>query len=575
VDLVSICGGVGTCGRCKVQVITGNATPVTIDEQDALTSDELDADYRLACQAHPLGDIKLHVPPESLTAPQRTQVEGLAVPIETDPVVRPYEVALPPASLADLRADDERLVSALSHDHGVQVHAIDLDVLRGLSARLRESGWRARVAVRGREIIAPLKAGARLAGFAADIGSTKIAGYLVDLENGHTLAAQGIMNPQIAYGEDIIARIAAAGRAPAEAQRLQKLVIDALNQLIADLCAEASVKPAEVLEAVLVGNTAIHHLTVQLPVQQLAQAPYVPCVRTSLDLKARDLGLEIAAGGYVHFLPNVAGYVGADHVAMLLATQIQQQGGTVLALDIGTNTEICLAAGGKMASVSCPSGPAFEGAHIKFGMRAAAGAIEHVEVEGGEVKYQTIGGVAPVGVCGSGILDAVAQMHLNGALDRTGRMVEHPRVRTQDGVAEFVLVWEQERGGLPAIAITQRDVRQLQLAKGAIRTGIQVLVEASGKKESDIDHIIIAGAFGTYIDVGSAIALGMLPPLPLERFKQVGNAAGAGARLALMSRAKRQEAQRLAANDGYIELAGMPGFDRKFAQAMYFGPATD
>jgi uncharacterized 2Fe-2S/4Fe-4S cluster protein (DUF4445 family) len=257
---------------------------------------------------------------------------------------------------------------------------------------------------------------------------------------------------------------------------------------------------------------------------------------------------------------------------MLLATDIAGQEGVVLALDIGTNTEVCLASRGTFTSLSCASGPAFEGAHIKHGMRAANGAIEHLRLMGDDLEYQTIGDVPPTGLCGSGILDALAQLFQAGVVNRNGRMDEHhPRIRNNE-VREFVLVAEDERDdGRPAVTFTQKDVRELQLAKGAMRTGIEALLDASNLSADQIDQVIIAGAFGTYIDVSSAMAIGMLPHLPLDRFRQVGNAAGMGAKLALLSRGKRTGAQELASRVGYIELATLPEFGRKFAQAMYLG----
>jgi uncharacterized 2Fe-2S/4Fe-4S cluster protein (DUF4445 family) len=266
----------------------------------------------------------------------------------------------------------------------------------------------------------------------------------------------------------------------------------------------------------------------------------------------------------VHLLPNVAGYVGADHVAMLLATRIADAGRAVLAIDIGTNTEICLAHKGKLASVSCASGPAFEGAHIKFGMRAAPGAIEHVRLTGPQLEIQTIGERPPIGICGSGLLDVVAQLRINNILDVTGRMNAHSLVRRVNGITEFVLV---DRGDQDSITVSQTDVRELQAAKAAIRVGIDALVEAAGLTGDEIAEVVIAGAFGTFIDVESAITIGMLPALPLERFRQVGNAAGTGARLALISRSQRLLAEQIALRDGYIELAGVDGFNLRFAKA--------
>jgi len=259
-----------------------------------------------------------------------------------------------------------------------------------------------------------------------------------------------------------------------------------------------------------------------------------------------------------------------------MATEVRQADGLSIALDIGTNTEVCLASDGKMTSVSCASGPAFEGGHIKDGMRAANGAIERLQLVDGEIKYQTINGASPVGICGSGILDTLAQLYLNGVLNKRGRMVENnPRVRSNQGQREFVIVSEEERDGLPAISITQQDVRELQLAKAAIQTGIQVLLEDSGHTEREIKQVIIAGAFGTYLDISGAIAIGMLPSLPLTRFRQVGNAAGTGARLALISRSKRAEAQAIARQTGYIELATVPRFAQTYVEAMYIKAHTD
>lgn len=571
VDLVSLCGGTGTCLRCKVQVLDGRVSPRTLNEELAFSPPELDAGYRLACQTYALGDCKLRVPLESLTAPQRTQVEGLEVTVPPDPPVHAYHVQLPSPSWSDLRADAQRVLEALHHQHQLRCLTIDIDLLRDLSPLLRSWGWQARASVRGDELVALGPWPSRQLGLAVDLGTTKIAGYLMELDSGQTLAAQGIMNPQISYGEDILSRIARVMEAPAEAARLQTLAVEALNRLVAELCAEVNAEPEEIVEAVVVGNTAMHHLLLRLPVRQLALSPFLPAVSEALNIKARDIGLHIASGAYVHLLPNIAGFVGADHVAMLLATEVRQAEGVVMALDIGTNTEVALVSDGEIACVSCASGPAFEGAHIKDGMRAAPGAIERLRLIDDRVEYQTIGGAPPAGICGSGVLDAMAQLYLAGVLDASGRMGDHPRVRSGEGKREFVLVSEEERDGRPAIVITQRDVRQLQLAKGAIRAGIQLLVQAKGRTEEEIEQVIIAGAFGSYIDVASAVAIGMLPPLPLNRFRQVGNAAGMGAKLALISRSKRAEAQTIAHKVRYIELTTAPRFAETFAQAMYLG----
>ena len=574
VGLVSICGGRGLCHSCRIQVLNGTVSQPTSIERQKFSLPELQEGYRLACQTYPTSDCKLWVPVESMSTSQRTQVEGLELSINLDPPVAVYHLQLSPPSLSDLWGDAERVLEALNQ----QVHCltIDIDVLRNLSPRLRSWNWQAQASVRNKEIIALSSWPSRQLGLAIDLGTTKIAGYLVDLSNGHTLAAKGVMNPQISYGEDVVSRISHVIDSPAGGTRMHKLAVGALGKLATELCNMVDAKLKEIVEVVIVGNTAMHHLLLGLPVEQLAYSPFVPAVSEALDIKARDIGLHIAPGAYVHLLPNIAGFVGADHVAMLLATEVGQADGLSLALDIGTNTEICLASDGKMTSVSCASGPAFEGGHIKDGMRAAKGAIEHFRMENGEVQFQTVDGAPPVGICGSGIFDILAQLYLSGVLDDKGRMRNnHPRVRTCEGQPEFVIVNEEERDGRPAITITQQDVRELQLAKAAIQTGIQVLLEAENRSEEDIKQVIIAGAFGTYIDVSSAVVIGMLPSLPLNRFRQVGNAAGAGAKLALLSCGKRAEAQVIARQVGYIELATAPRFMQTFVEATYIRSHTN
>lgn len=570
VDLTALCGGMGSCGRCVVQVVSGQVSAPTSREQQALSAARLQSGYRLACQTRPRGSVKVRIPAESLTTPQRTQVEGLEVPVKVRPVVTRHELMLTPPSLDDPTADDVRVRSALA-GAGAECQTVDNALLRTLAPRLRDLGWRGSAVLRGGEWVALLKPGQRMLGLAVDVGTTKVATYLVDLESGHTLASRGVMNPQIAYGEDVITRIGRAMSDPAEAARLQALVVEALNQALREMASETGNEAEQVVEAVIVGNTAMHHLLAGLPAAQLALAPYVAAVGEAIDVKARELGLALAPGAYVHLLPNIAGFVGADHLAMILATGLADRTGLVLALDIGTNTEVCLISRGQMTSVSCASGPAFEGAHIKFGMRAATGAIERLRIEGDRVIYQTIGGAPPAGLCGSGVLDALAQLYLAGVVDRGGRMNDAPRVRGTGKEREFVLVSEQERGGPPALTITQRDVRELQLAKGAIRTGIEALLANAGRRAEELEQVIVAGAFGSYIDIASAITVGLLPRLPLERFAQVGNAAGTGARLCLLSAAKRAEVQAIARRVKYIELARVPDFSHLFANSMYLG----
>jgi len=562
----------GTCHSCKVQILSGTVSKPTSNELEVFTSQELKRGWRLACQTYPTSDGKLMVPPESMTTPQRVQVEGLEITVRSEPPVLAYRLQLAAPSLSAPHADADCLLETLNRQYQLHCGKVDIDVLRILSDRLRDWNWECQAVVRNDEVIALLPWTGRQLGLAIDLGTTKIAGYLVDLTDGRTLAAKGVMNPQISYGEDIISRITGVAQAPDEGKPVQKLAVEAINELGAGMCAEVSASTEEIVEAVVVGNTAMHHLFLGLSVRQLAVAPFVPAVSRAVDVKASDLGLHIAPGAYVYLLPNIAGFVGADHVAMLLATEVLSDEGPTVALDIGTNTEVSLVNNGEVTATSCASGPAFEGGHIKYGMRAAAGAIERLRIADDGIQYQTIEQAPPVGICGSGILDALAQLYLAGIINEGGRIMDnHPGVRTDQGQREFVLVAEEERGGQPAITITQHDVRELQLAKAAIRTGIQALLEDSGCSEDAIKQVIIAGAFGTYIDVASAVAIGMLPSLPLERFRQAGNAAGTGARLALISLGKRAEAQAIASRVKYVELGSAPKFDKTFIQASYLG----
>ncbi|NTV35103.1 MAG: DUF4445 domain-containing protein, partial [Deltaproteobacteria bacterium] len=477
VGLSGVCGGHGKCQACKVQILDGKVSDPTPSEREAFRAEQLQEGWRLACQTTPASDCKVHVPAESMTTPQRTQVEGLEIQIPSEPLVQTYRVKLQESTLSKVEADDESLIQTLNREHGLSCTKTDIEVLRGFSPLVRSRDWECQASVRGDEIIGVAPWPSPVLGFAADLGTTKIAGYLVDLKDGRTLASKGVMNPQISYGEDVISRIQATLSSPAAGADMRRVAVEALNQVASDLCREAGAAVTDIADAVIVCNTAMHHLLLGLPVKQLVLAPFVPAVSRALDFKARDMGLRAASGAYVHFLPNIAGFVGADHVAMLLATMQTKPSGLVIALDIGTNTEVSLIDGENISSVSCASGPAFEGYHIKHGMRAARGAIEKVRIEKNAIRIQTIDDAPPSGICGSGVLDAMAQLYLTGIVDGSGRMLDdHSRVRDGQAYREFVLVEEGVSGAPLTIVLTQHDIRELQLAKAAIRTGIQVLL---------------------------------------------------------------------------------------------------
>ncbi len=563
VGLSAVCGGVGVCGTCRVIVPPESRaalTPLTATEIERLTATEQADGMRLACEAKALADLHILIPPESLTASQRTQVEGRQVSIAPQPAVTAHDLRVEPAHLADLRADAARLRAALG-----QPVDFDLPVLRSASVNLRAWNWQARAALRGETVVALLPPASPLLGLAVDLGTTKLAGYLVDLQNGVTLAAAGAMNPQLAYGEDVMARISYALQETGGADRLQQAAAGGINQLIGELCVQADVRPEMVVDAVVVGNTAMHHLFLGLSTAPLGLAPYVAVESDPLTVHARDVGLDLAPGATVHLLPNIAGFIGADHIAALLATRMDETSEATLLLDIGTNTEICLAANGRLLSCSTASGPAFEGAHIRFGMRAAPGAIERVRLIDGQVFWETIEDRPPVGICGSGILDAVAQLRHAGVLNARGGMAAAAQVRQGEQGAEFVLVSAEDSALGREITISRKDIGEIQLAKAAMATGWQVLLERAGLHPQDVARVYVAGAFGNYIDVAQATAIGMLPNVPLDRFEQVGNVAGTGARLALVSRAERERAASLARRVEYVELTTQPDFQARFA----------
>lgn len=566
VMLTSICGGEGVCGRCIVQVMAGQVSAPNLTEEAELGEEQVSDGWRLACQTEIEGNVRVNVPPESLVTAQRTQTEGETVAVELNPAVRTYPIELELPSLEDLRSDAARIRDALGNPELTFPSAI----LRRLSVVLRAQDFQASVVLRGAAVAAILPARTLPIGLAVDIGTTKLAAYLVDLANGETLALAGIMNPQIAYGEDVMARIGHAIGRPEGAEQLRSAIVEALNELAEKLCKQAGRKTSEIAEAVVVGNTAMHHLFLGLPVRQLGLAPYVAVESDALDLPCREVGLRLAPGAFVHLLPNIAGFVGADHVAMLLGSGMLEKDGVVLGMDIGTNTEISLIAKGKHYACSTASGPAFEGAHILHGMRAAPGAIEKALIKDGQIMFQTVDQAPPVGLCGSGILDLVAQLRQAGIINPRGAFIDsenNSRVRRGAHGPEFIVAAASETGG-PEITFSRWDVNEIQLAKGAIRAGVNILLRHAGFQEEDIDEVIIAGAFGTYLDVQSGIDIGMFPHIDHSRFKQVGNAAGTGARLALLSVDQRKHASRIAQRVEYIELTAEKDFPSTFARAL-------
>ena len=571
ISLAALCGGAGVCGSCKIRCVEGELNPLQIEEEELFSAEQVDEGWRLACMAYPLSDVKIEVPPESLTTTQRLQTDGSVRDIALAPNVHLKNFTLPVPDQVDLRADWERLTETipLAKECGWDVN---LSVIRQFSSQIREQGWSGVAAFNNQgQVLGFLKTGLDCYGVAVDIGTTKMAAFLVNLSTGETEAKAASMNPQISYGEDVISRIAYANQGLAQQKTLQTRLVEEINQLIGGLCDSARVATNQIMDYVVVGNTAVHHLFAGLPVRQLGEAPYVAAVHQALYFPAREVGLFGAPGANVYMPPNIASYVGADHLAMLLASNIQKRPETVLALDIGTNTEVSLLKDGLLTSCSCASGPAFEGAHIHAGMRAAPGAIERAKFFDDEWHLATIDNLPAVGVCGSGILDIVAELLESGQIDATGRFAEQAfrRVTFPKGDA-IILVRAADSGTGKDILVTRGDIREIQLAKAAVRAGVEALLRATATQAREIDQFLVAGAFGTYLNPVSAMKIGMFPLLPLARFQQIGNAAGAGALEMLLSTQSRLEAEALINKMTYIELTTDPDFMTSYVDAIGF-----
>lgn len=570
VDVMAVCGGMGTCAMCKVFPISGDFSPLTETEQEQLSTAELLAGLRLGCEAQILSDCTVSFPPESLATLQRLQLEGRQAETALEPAVTPLEVDLSTCTGLNVEQAARWALEEARKGNG-SIAAFPEYLKPDLSWLLAEKHARALLAVNADEIIAVLPPGAQLAGCAVDIGTTKLAGYLVDLQTGRTLTSAGATNPQIAYGEDVISRIKYANENPQGGQTLQQILVQAINALLEDLRRECGLSRGQIVDCVMVGNTAMHHFMLGLPVKPLGTAPYQTDAVQPVKVRASEIGIAAANGAYIYLPPNIASFVGGDHVAMLLSTGARSRGGAILAVDIGTNTEISLIHAGGHLSCSCASGPAFEGAHIREGVRAIPGAIEKIIINGGAAEVKTIQNRPAIGVCGSGVLDAVAELRRWKLIDARGAFNrDDPRVTVREGRPEFVLVDSRRSGHGRDIAIDRNDVNQIQLAKAAIRSGIEVLLQHAQISPEEIDLFLLAGAFGTYLDIHNAVEIGMFPRIPLERFQQVGNAAGSGAREMLVSTSRRRAAEQMVADIQYIELMIESGYTDIFMKAIGF-----
>jgi uncharacterized 2Fe-2S/4Fe-4S cluster protein (DUF4445 family) len=602
VDLDSVCGGRGICGRCQVVPMDGGfpkhgitSSPehliaLTEPEERYRTRDGLAEDRRLGCHARICGDLVVDVPPESQIHRQVVRKEADAHPIEVLPVVRLHFLEVTEPTLGSTGGDEERLLQALARDWDLTGLAVDPSVLAGLQRALRDGDWTVTVAVHDGETVTAVWPGYRdmLVGVAFDVGSTTVAGHLCDLHTGEVLASAGAMNPQIRFGEDLMSRVSYVMMHPGADRELTDGVRGCLNDLLGELCATAGLETTDVVEVTLVGNPIMHHLVFGLDPTELGGAPFALVTDRALRMPARDLDLHVHPGARVYALPLIAGHVGADTAGVILSEAPHDQRIVNLLVDVGTNAEIVLGNRDRLLAASSPTGPAFEGAQISCGQRAAPGAIERVRIDRDtlEPRFRVIGtdawsdepGFADAhvtGVAGSGIIELVAELFLAGAITADGVIDgtvadRTPRVVASDRTFSYVL---HDPPGGPRLVLTQNDVRQIQLAKGALYAGCKLLMDHYGI--DSVDRIRLAGAFGAHIDPIHALVLGLVPDCDPANVTSAGNAAGTGARIALLNRDARTEIEEVVRRVEKIETATEPRFQEHFVGAMGLPHATD
>ncbi len=601
VDLDSVCGGRGLCGRCKVLVAEGDfakhkiksgpdcvSGPSAAEEKyDRIRS--LDG-LRLSCNTNLLSDVVIDVPPESQVHKQVVRKRAESRAITLDPVVRPYYVEVDRPDIHHPSGDYQRLAAALKRDWDITLDDTDLYVLRRLQGVLREGDWKVTAAVRrtlGKyDEIVGLWPGlkSRLLGAAIDVGTTTVSLQLVDMSTGDVLSVAGAMNPQIRFGEDLMSRVSYVMAKPESVGKMAEALSECVNRLIADTCGEAEASPTDIIELVMVGNPIMHHLALGVNPSELGVAPFALATNEAVKVYAEDdLRLNTCLGARAYFLPCIAGHVGADAAAVALSEGPHLSEEILLIVDVGTNAEIILGNRDKLYAASSPTGPAFEGAEISCGQRAAPGAIERLRIDRDtlQARYKVIGcelwsdeegfeeavaNTGVTGICGSGIIEALGEMYLAGVLRKDGvidgTLAARSSLIEADGQTFAYLI----RDGDCPIQIVQADVRAIQLAKAALYAGARLLMDHMGIDK--VDRVSLAGAFGNHIDTKYAMILGMIPDCPMDKVSSAGNAAGTGARIALLNRKGREEIEELTQRIEKIETAVEPRFQDHFMKAI-------
>jgi uncharacterized 2Fe-2S/4Fe-4S cluster protein (DUF4445 family) len=598
VGIEAVCGEQLVCGKCRVKIMEGSFPKEGItshmdhlsglDEKEIKVLKRKDSEehIRLACSTRIKGDVLVFVPEASRTGKQVVSKAAGKIKVRIKPAVKKYYVELPLPSLDDPVGDFERLEEALAKKHRLRKLSIDYRALQKLPDAVRKGDWKVTATVwQNREIIRiePGKVETNI-GLAVDIGTTTVAGYLTDLNTGNVLVTESMMNPQVRYGEDVMSRISyCMMNEETGLKELQDTIIEGLNTIAKQAAHKAGHSPEDISEMTLVGNTAMHHILLGINPEYMGVAPFTPALHRSVDVKADRFGIDILPAGNIHVLPIEAGFVGADNVGCLIADEPHKKKEMTLLIDIGTNGELVLGNREKLISCSCATGPALEGAQIEFGMRAAPGAIERVKIDPVTLEpiYKVIGNdrwsngeinMQAKGICGSAIIDVIAEMFRTGILKKNGQInmeLKSPRLRMgSKGVNEYVLAWKHETSIDQDIVVNQKDVRAIQLAKGALYSGCLIMMRKLGIKE--FDRLAVAGAFGSHIDKVAAMIMGMFPDCDLKKVQYIGNAAGDGARIALLNVDRRKEANEIARKVEYVELALEEDFNDRFSEAMQF-----
>ena len=597
VDLDSVCGGRGLCGRCQVEPGAGSFAKFGIEsaahhlspagEKEARYAARrtLKPGHRLGCSARIQGDLVIDIPPESQVHKQVVRKRAEARDFTIDPAIRLHYVEVDRPDMHKARGDFERLADALRDQWSLCSLACDLGTLQTLQRTLRDGDWSATVAVhQGQRIVAAWPGFRdRAFGAAFDIGSTTLACHLADISSGSVVASAGRMNPQIRFGEDLMSRVSYVMMNSGGEVELTKAVRGAVNELIGEVAKEAGIDRRDILNASFVGNPIMHHLLLGIDPTELGGAPFALARSGGLTLRARDIGLDINSGGRVYVLPCIAGHVGADAAGVVLSEAPHRADETVLIVDVGTNAEIVLGNSGRLLAASSPTGPAFEGAQIVAGQRAAPGAIERVRIDRDtlDARVKVIGcslwsdedgfpeataATGVTGICGSGIIEALAEMYLAGILLSDGTIAGSAQARSDRIVEEGRTFRYLLYPGDPPVYIHQNDVRAIQLAKAALMAGARLLMDRFGI--AAVDRIVLTGAFGSHIDPLHAMVLGMIPDCPLDAVSAAGNAAGTGALIALLDRGARDEIEAVVRRIEKVETAVEPDFQRHFVDAM-------